>query len=69
MRINWNRLRLATLGLALLAATGCGGVGGSYSVSPASFFLPGLVKNDSAQTLTETESAEQGPAPLLASTK
>jgi hypothetical protein len=31
--------------LALLGA-GCGGINGSESVSPASFFLPGLLKND-----------------------
>jgi hypothetical protein len=36
--------------LALLGA-GCGGINGSESVSPASFFLPGLLKNDApAQT-------------------
>lgn len=38
-------------GLALLAPlaamlSGCGGFTGSHSVSPASFFLPGLMKND-----------------------
>jgi hypothetical protein len=31
--------------LALLGA-GCGGINASQSVSPASFFLPGLMKND-----------------------
>ena len=31
--------------LALLNA-GCGGINASQSVSPASFFLPGLLKND-----------------------
>ena len=28
--------------------TGCGGVSASHAVSPASFFLPGLVKNQSS---------------------
>ncbi len=30
----------------VLAGTGCAGVNTSQSVSPASFFLPGLLKND-----------------------
>ncbi len=29
-------------GLFLFAALGCGGINGSHSISPASFFLPGL---------------------------
>jgi len=32
--------------LALVGA-GCGGISGSQSVSPASFFLPGIMKVDS----------------------
>jgi len=30
--------------LAMLLLAGCGGINGSYSPSPASFFLPGLVQ-------------------------
>ncbi|MBX3747086.1 MAG: hypothetical protein KF833_17395 [Verrucomicrobiae bacterium] len=39
------RAALTIGGLAWLAAmaVGCGGVSGSHSVSPASFFLPGLI--------------------------
>jgi hypothetical protein len=29
-----------------LGGTGCGGINASQSVSPASFFLPGLLKAD-----------------------
>jgi hypothetical protein len=29
-----------------LCGAGCGGINASQSVSPASFFLPGLLKND-----------------------
>ena len=29
-----------------LCGTGCGGINASQSVSPASFFLPGLLKAD-----------------------
>jgi hypothetical protein len=36
------RLGLLALIAATLALTGCGGVRGSYSASPASFILPGL---------------------------
>jgi hypothetical protein len=38
----------AAAAILVLAATvvGCGGVKGSHSVSPASMFMPGLMKND-----------------------
>jgi hypothetical protein len=39
-------LRVLILAALLLPAVGCGGFRGSYSVSPASFFLPGLLKAD-----------------------
>jgi hypothetical protein len=35
--------------VALLGA-GCGGINASQSVSPASFLLPGIIKNDPACT-------------------
>jgi hypothetical protein len=43
------QVRLSWIYLAMLAATallgaGCGGINASQSVSPASFFLPGLLK-------------------------
>ena len=34
------------LAFALLAATGCSGINATGSVSPATFFLPGLMKAD-----------------------
>jgi hypothetical protein len=33
-----------------LGSTGCGGINASQSVSPASFFLPGLMKADPPST-------------------
>jgi hypothetical protein len=42
---------LATLALS---TAGCGGINAGTSVSPASFFLPGLLKND---TPTNTPAA------------
>jgi hypothetical protein len=56
--------------LALFGA-GCGGIRGSYGVSPASFFLPGLLKvepyqspfeHTSSNYLTSVESVEVAAA-------
>ena len=33
------------LASSALVLTGCGGIGATHSVSPASFFIPGLVEN------------------------
>jgi hypothetical protein len=33
--------------------TGCGGIIASHSISPLSFFLPGLVQADTQQTSTD----------------
>jgi hypothetical protein len=46
VRLNWNLPRLAMLAFLTLFSTGCGGINASKSVSPASFFLPGLMKAD-----------------------
>jgi hypothetical protein len=46
VRLNWNFLQLALLAAALLAGAGCSGINASQSVSPATFFLPGLMKNE-----------------------
>ncbi|HWY77359.1 MAG TPA: hypothetical protein VN281_17185 [Verrucomicrobiae bacterium] len=44
MRFNWKWFRLAIVPAIILLITGCGGFSGSHSVSPASFFLPGILK-------------------------
>jgi hypothetical protein len=49
VRLNWKSPRLAMLAsLALLglAGAGCSGINANGSVSPATFFLPGLMKAD-----------------------
>lgn len=46
VRLNWNFLCLAMFVALALFSAGCGGINASQSVSPASFFLPGLLKND-----------------------
>ena len=47
MTLNWKILRLALVPAAvLLLCAGCGGINATGGVSPASFFLPGLLKAD-----------------------
>lgn len=50
VRLNRNFLWLGVLVTLALGSAGCGGIHASKSVSPASFFLPGLMKNDAACT-------------------
>jgi len=40
------------LAALVLAGTGCGGINASQTVSPATFFLPGLLKADLHATNT-----------------
>ena len=62
MILKRNLSRAATLlvfaGIAL-CGMGCGGLGASGSVSPASFFLPGLMHNDTQKPKPE-DTVEQG---------
>ena len=46
VRLSWIILRLAMLAAVPLLIAGCSGINGGGSVSPASFFLPGLIQND-----------------------
>lgn len=47
------------MGLALLVvASGCSGIQTSHSVSPATFFLPGLMKADPPPSTADPMSAE-----------
>jgi len=41
---------LAMLAALVPAGTGCGGINASQTVSPATFFLPGLLKADPPST-------------------
>ncbi len=43
---NWKRIYWLALPALLVLTTGCGGIHASKSVSPATFLLPGLIKND-----------------------
>jgi hypothetical protein len=45
VKLHWKILQFLLMPALLLALlTGCGGINASHSVSPASFFLPGLLK-------------------------
>jgi hypothetical protein len=50
VRLNWNFLGLAMLMVFALALAGCSGINTGTSVSPASFFLPGILKADPPMT-------------------
>ena len=56
---------MATLLLAVFS--GCGGLSGSKSVSPGSFLLPGLMKNEVPPIQIETSEPVSLPATSLAS--
>lgn len=51
----------------MLGAVGCGSVSQSYSVSPLSFLLPGIVQNDPQPNDKAAEPAVPDTAPLFAS--
>ena len=48
-----------------LAGIGCGGLGASGSVSPATFLLPGLMYNDSQRTKPQ-DALEKQSSPQIA---
>jgi hypothetical protein len=59
----WNILfrKAAPLAFASIAlfGTGCGGLGASGSISPATFLLPGIGHNDSQKRLQEQDPVQQ----------
>src|SRR5256885_1644026 len=64
VRLNWKLLRLAIIPVfALLLCTGCSGINASGSVSPATFFLPGLgqVRPDAHRPETPPSALETNP--------
>jgi hypothetical protein len=62
----WNVFR-ASIALAAVAllGMGCGGLGASGSISPATFLLPGLGQNDSQQH-PPTDALDQKASPQVA---
>lgn len=60
MRLNWKFLWLCVALALVLVGIGCGGINASQSVSPATFFLPGLGQTspDHPQPVSPTRLAE-----------
>lgn len=50
---------------AVAVLTGCSGINASHSVSPASFFLPGLIKHEVKPPLAEPTNAPVEQVALL----
>jgi hypothetical protein len=46
VRLKWRFLWLAIPAALAFFDAGCGGISASQSVSPATFFLPGIMKTD-----------------------
>ena len=64
VRLNGNFLRLAMLAFLTVAGAGCSGINTGGSVSPATFFLPGLMKADPPAPAAPV--AVAAPAPQFA---
>jgi len=45
VKLTWLLIWLTAVPMLLLLGTGCGGINANGSISPASFFLPGLMQN------------------------
>jgi len=53
---------LALVAVIALFAAGCGGINGSSTVSPATFFMPGILKADPAPA---GRTLEPVPVPVI----
>jgi len=53
----------------LLAAAGCGGINASQGVSPASFFLPGLLQADPPPAHPDLAAPADEPVKQVAQSK
>jgi len=57
---------LGIITAALALGAGCGGIRASHSISPASFFLPGLLKADPPPASPDAELPADEPVKELA---
>jgi len=55
MKFSCKWFRLAIVPAIILSVTGCGGFSGSHSVSPATFFLPGILKAEPVKPQLQTQ--------------
>jgi hypothetical protein len=61
VKSHWKSCRFVACAALLALGAGCSGINTSHSVSPASFFLPGLLKVD---PVPQTEPLLPGEQPL-----
>jgi hypothetical protein len=63
VKLNRKHKTFAAMLMLALSCAGCGGLSASHSVSPLSFFLPGLIKADpkppSTNTVCQPEAVKQ----------
>ncbi|HEY0551390.1 MAG TPA: hypothetical protein VGF13_17430 [Verrucomicrobiae bacterium] len=57
---NWKWLRGAGLLIVIALGAGCSGIHASKSISPATFLLPGLLKNDAPAAQDSMPAAPPG---------
>jgi len=67
----WQTFRLALVALLVVLGAGCSGIRASHSISPATFFLPGLGKAEPAnqaptQNPIEKTDQIQASVPIVA---
>ena len=66
MKLKWKPIQ-PVAGAALLVLTaGCSGINSTHSVSPASFFLPGLLKAEPPPAPTDATPLEMTSGKLVA---
>jgi hypothetical protein len=58
------QLRWAVIPLVALWVTGCSGINASHSVTPASFFLPGLIQVPPEEVPLVPDDLEKEPVQL-----
>jgi hypothetical protein len=56
---------IAAMAVATIALTGCSGINASHSVSPASFFLPGLIQHEVKPAVSDPMCAPAEQVALL----
>ncbi len=69
MRLLWKKLQFGVFAGLTVLVTGCGGLTGTYRVTPLSFLLPGLVKANSKPANAEKAHAMEDCNAELAQTE
>lgn len=62
-------LSLALLAVGTALGTGCGGISATKSISPASFFLPGLMQADPAPAIPPAATPATQPVVTVAQSR